>query len=46
MNDRIWMTRDGYHPELDGGQIWITTGYGWMTGGGSQETDDNQSPSL
>ena len=44
--DRRWMTRDGSRPEMDRGQIWIATGYGWMTGGGSRETDDNQSPPL
>jgi len=29
-----WMTKDGSHPEINSGMIWIVTGYGWMTRGG------------
>jgi len=37
---RRWMTGDGSCAEMDCSTICITTGYGWMTGGGWQEMDD------
>jgi hypothetical protein len=50
-----WMKPDGSCLWMDRGLISIATGYGWMTvvddtrwitGDGSRDTDDNQSPSL
>ena len=40
--DRGWMTGDGSHPEMVLARIWIETGYGRMTGDGSQEMDDGR----
>jgi hypothetical protein len=34
-----WLEPTGSQPEMDRDMIWIATGYGWMTGGGSQEMD-------
>jgi hypothetical protein len=47
---RLWdcdeeSMEDGYYgsrSEIDRGQIWIATGYGWMTGGGLLEVDDRR----
>jgi len=36
---RRWICADASRLELDGGMIWIATGYGLMTGGGGQVKD-------
>ena len=43
---RRWITWEWSCPEMDRSRIWIAAGYGWMTGDGSRETDDNRSPSY
>jgi len=53
MDNKRWiLSGDILWPDMDRDWIrmadrrWITTGYGLMTGDGSQETNDNQSPFL
>jgi hypothetical protein len=46
MDDKRWIPPgNGSWPEMDRDWIWMDDRR-WMTGGGSRETDDNQSPSL